>query len=213
MKRAVKERKKINPFDVIVIILIVCLLVTFAYRIYAGVADESHRNEIKYVMEFECDEEYDSLLNHLSEGDAVYFAADGKLLGYLYASEDSENGAVYGIIEDIPTFAGDGELDIPELNGSEDETDSAESGTELESENETVSETESFEVGQKDTVALYKKVKLAGTIRLNIETVRVKSGNYYSIEDTSFVEGSVIEVYTDKTVFTLKVVNIDIVEE
>lgn len=222
MKRAAKERKKINPFDVIVIILIVCLLFAFAYRIYTGVADEAHRNEIKYVMEFECEEEYDSLLNHLAEGDAVYFAADGKLLGYLYAGEDSEKGAVYGIISDIPTFAGDGELDIPQLNAGENETGTSETDTEAESESSSESEsvsdvTDTEDDGsakvQNDAEALYKKIKLGGTIRLNIETVRVKSGNYYSIEDTNFVEGSVIEVYTDKAVFTLKVVNITIVEE
>ncbi len=216
MNRKVKEKRKINPFDVIVIILIVCLLFTFAYRIYVGVADESHRNEIKYVMEFECEEEYDSLLDHLSEGDAVYFAADGKLLGYLYAGEDGERGAVYGIVSDIPTFAGDGELDIPQLNAGENETGSADTDTEPESDDESdesAYETESSAAEPNGASTPYEKIKLGGTIRLNIETVRVKSGNYYSIEDTNFVEGSVIEVYTDKAVFTLKVVNITIVEE
>jgi hypothetical protein len=221
-----REMRRINPFDVIIVILIVCLLFTFAYRIYVGVADETHKNEIKYVMKFECEEEYNSLLDHLSEGDAVYFA-DGKLFGYLYAAEDSEDGAVYAIIDDIPTFAGDGELDLPSLNIGEEIDSGEESAVETESTVEDGSETESKTESETESAGesaetveeqkagsdIYKKIKLGGTIRLNIEAVRVKSGNYYSIGGTNFVEGSVIEVYTDRAVFTIKVINIDIVEE
>ena len=33
-EKKVKERKKINPFDVVVILLVVCLLISFGYKIY-----------------------------------------------------------------------------------------------------------------------------------------------------------------------------------
>ena len=48
---------------------------------------------------------------------------------------------------------------------------------------------------------------------MNSETVKVKSGNYYSIGDTNFTVGSVIEVYTDDAIFTLKVAKISLIEQ
>lgn len=207
MAQTKKEKKRVNAFDVVVILLTVCLLLTFAYRIYAGLADESYRSEIKYVMAFECDAEYDSILNYLSEGDAVYLASDGTLLGYLYVGEDDENGAVYQIVDDIPTFAGAGELYGNGAN-AENSDPEAESGSEAESSAETETTP-----AQPQAYVPYDTVKLGGQIRLNIETMRVKSGNYYTIGKISFTEGSTVEVYTDSAVFTLKVTNITLAEE
>ncbi len=87
-----KERKKINAFDVVVILLLVCLAATFGYRIYAGIdADNPNNNVVKYIVEFECDDEYDSLLAYLDTGDAVYFG-ENKLFGFLYTEDGSEEG-------------------------------------------------------------------------------------------------------------------------
>ncbi len=97
MARKNKERKKINPFDVAVILLLICLVATFAYRVYAGIsADDPENKEVKYIMEFTCEEEYDSILSYLAPGDAVYFG-DEKLLGFLYAGE--EENAVYAVVD------------------------------------------------------------------------------------------------------------------
>ena len=196
-----KEKKRLNVFDAVIILLLLCLLISFGYRIWAGMeSNSSGMREAYYVLEFECDAEYDSLLRYLEHGDAVYFAADGKLLGYLYAGEDDENGAIYEIVDDIPTFAGD--------------VDEKEEGTEAASESGAA-------VGEYDNSlytpaplpeTVYEVIRLGGQIALNSETVKVKSGNYYFIGETNFTEGSVIEVYTIDAVFTLKVVNVEIIE-
>lgn len=194
-----KEKRRLNVFDAVIILLLLCLLISFGYRIWAGMdSNSSGMRDAYYVMEFECDAEYDSLLRYLEQGDAVYFSADGKLLGYLYADEDDENGAIYEIVDDIPTFAGDGD---------EEETEAAsESGAAVgEYDN-------SLYIPNPLPETVYDVVRLGGQIALNAETVKVKSGNYYFIGETNFTKGSVIEVYTDDAVFTLKVVNVEIIE-
>ncbi|MBQ8408973.1 MAG: hypothetical protein IJY39_08930 [Clostridia bacterium] len=194
-----KEKRRVNVFDVVILLLLLCLVASFVYRIYMGIdKDKASVNDAYYVMSFECDREYDSLLRYLESGDAVYFAADGKLLGYLYAGEDSENGAIYEIIDDIPTFAGD------------------QIGTEAQEESETEAGVGEYDNSLYQPSALpeqtYKYVRIGGQIGLNSETVKVKNGSYYFIGETNFTVGSVIEVYTDDAVFTIKVVNIEIIE-
>lgn len=87
MKNANKEKRRINAFDVLVIFLVICLLATFAYRVYEGLSKESDRGRSSYLVYFECKSEYDSLIKHLHAGDAVYFASTGELLGYLHADD------------------------------------------------------------------------------------------------------------------------------
>lgn len=82
-----KDRKKINPFDVVVVLLILCLVGTLGYRVYQGVADPSFQKDSKYVVTFECDEEYRSVVKYLENNEAVYFSANGELFGNLYAEK------------------------------------------------------------------------------------------------------------------------------
>lgn len=101
MKNANKEKRKINAFDVLVIFLVICLLATFAYRIYDELSKESARGSSGYVISFECKSEYDSLIKHLSAGESVYFAATGELLGYIHA--DPANSQVLYVIPEETT--------------------------------------------------------------------------------------------------------------
>ena len=196
------EKRRLNVFDAVILLLLLCLVISFGYRIYLGIdKNASGIEDAYYIMSFECDREYDSLLRYLENGDAVYFASDGKLLGHLYAGAEHENGAVYEIVDDIPTFAGVDE------SGSETDVE--------ESESETLGVGQydnSLQVPSKLPDQTYEVVRLGGQIALNSETVKVKSGGYYFIGETNFTEGSVIEVYTVDAVFTIKVVDIEIIE-
>ena len=51
----------------------------------------------------------------------------------------------------------------------------------------------------------YLTASFKGTLRLASNAVKAKNGNYYSVEDMNISVGSTIEVYTEKTVFTLTV--------
>ncbi len=177
--------RRFNVFDLIVILLVIVLIASFVYRIYVGVDKVSDKAVGRYAINFESDSEYNSLLKYVKEGDAVYFEHSGVLLGYLYAGEDDENGAIYELIDDIPTFA------------EKESTDTAE-------------EAENVELVAAG--AEYKKIKIAGQIRLNVDTVKIKNAGHYVIGDTNICEGSVINVYTEKARFTLTVKDIFILE-
>ena len=190
-----KEKKKIriNIFDVVVILLVVALMVTLVFRIYSGANKFSRQAEATYVLEFECDSEYNSLLYYVSEGDTVYFVSNGDILGYLHADENSERGVMYEIVDDIPTFA--------------EETVS----TDVEPE-------EDMEITDEDIEesaiinSSYRKIKIGGKLTLNSEAVKVKTGGYYTVGDINVTEGSIINVYTDNAEFTLKVISISVLD-
>lgn len=98
-----KNRKRLNVIDAIIILLLIALVGTFAYGIYSKVYSKPSSADSKYRVVFECSEEYyyNSILNYLSDGEAVYFAADGVLLGNIYdANPNDEVGAVYEISDD-----------------------------------------------------------------------------------------------------------------
>ena len=95
-----KKIKKFNVLDVVVILLVILLIATFIYRIYVGVDKVSNQENSKYVMTFECDSEYNSLLDYLQSGEAVYLEYDGVFLGRLYADDESTKEAVYEIIDE-----------------------------------------------------------------------------------------------------------------
>lgn len=206
MSKMKRERKRINAFDVVIILLILSLVVTFGYRVYRGVEDKGTQVGMKYIMHFECESVYSSLLDYLENGDALYLASDGKLLGYLYAEEDDERGAVYEIIDDIPTFA-DEEGMLQSETGSESGTEDNIDPENIESESDTSNIEKNIPKAER-----YDMIKIGGQIRLNIKTVRVHNGDYYSIGGTNFTEGSVIKVYTDDTEFTILVTDIAIAE-
>ena len=192
---SVKEKKKIhiNIFDVVVILLVVALLVTLIFRIYSGANKFSRKAEATYVLEFECDSEYNSLLNYVNEGDAVYFVSNGDVLGYLYADENGEIGVMYEILDDIIALA---EETVPNDNEPEENI-----GIEVEGVEESAAVNSS-----------YRKIKIGGRLTLSSEAVKVKTGGYYTVGDINVTEGSIINVYTDTTEFTLKVISISVLD-
>ena len=192
---SVREKKKIriNIFDVVVVLLVVALLVTLVFRIYSGASKFSRKSEATYVLEFECDSEYNSLLNYVSEGDTVYFVSNGDILGYLYSDENGERGAMYEIIDDIVALA---EETVPNDNEVEEEIGIAVEGVE-----------ESAVI-----ISSYRKIKIGGRLTLNSEAIKVKTGGYYTVGDINVTEGSVINVYTDTAEFTLKVISISVLD-
>ena len=205
-----KQKKGINAFDAVVILLLLCLVATFAYRIFTGFGkSEDGVAGSKYVMEFQCDGEYNSILRYLQNGDAVYLASDGKLLGYLYTGSEYENGAIYEI---VGVGARTMVVETSEESALPVETVGAEDGAvEIES-----GANDGYYLPTPSLPAadqFYHVVRLGGQLALNSETVKVKSGNYYSIGDTNFTVGSVIEVYTDDAIFTLKVAKISLIEQ
>ena len=181
--------KKFNVFDVVVILLVISLIATFVYKIWVGAEKVSRRIESQYIISFECDSSYNSALKYLKDGDAVYFASNGTLLGYLSSDEENDNAAIFEIIDDIPTFADeangtsspDGESDLPVAN-------------------------------ELSVYNGYKTIKMGGQIAMNVDTVKVKIGGYYTIDDMNVTEGSVIKVYTDTVEFTITVKSIQRME-
>ena len=158
-----RERKKINAFDVVIILLILCLIATFAYRVYDGIADPTMNKDPKYVVTFNCDDEYISLAKYLENGEAVYFEKNGALLGNLYA----ENGGA-----PVMPLAGDPD-------------------------------------GEEGATNVYEKTELSGKLKLNANSVAVAGGNYYTVGDVNVTVGSEIRVFTEDTVFTLRVESIN----
>ena len=84
-----KAKRRINPFDVVIVLLVLCLLATFGYRIYKGVEDKSDSKTSKYVLSFHCSENVDSLADYLEKGTPVYLSANNEVLGYIYDGKDS----------------------------------------------------------------------------------------------------------------------------
>ena len=64
IKKAKKNRSKISPLDVVIFLLVLCLILVFAYRLYVGIAKMTENNNSKYVMKFECENEYNSILSY-----------------------------------------------------------------------------------------------------------------------------------------------------
>ena len=81
--KAKKTRKKVNPFDVIIVMLILCLIGSLAYRVYDGVSVEKADENSKYVIEFICDDAYNSTVNYLGNKTQIYLPG-GELLGDIY---------------------------------------------------------------------------------------------------------------------------------
>ena len=173
-----KVRKKVNPFDVVVILLVVCLLVSFGYRLYVGIADESTRYVSEYVVEFES-ESCRSILAYLSRGTAVYLASNGELIGYFYADDTDKLGPVY---------------QLPDQN-DKDEVKATEGN------------------GENNAFSEYANVRFGGKIRFSSNAVRVKTGDYFTVGGINLTAGSVVEVYTEKAVFTMTVKGFDTVHE
>lgn len=173
-----RDRKTLNPFDVVVVLLILCLVGTLGYRVYEGVANPSFQKDSKYVVTFECDEEYNSVIKYLENNEAVYFSANGELFGNLYAEKTGDD--VVSVIADA---------DIDDTEATEMET-----------------------IGIEDASDAYKCVKFTGKLKLNADAIFVSSGNYYAIGEMNFNKGSVIKVYTEDAVFTIRVTGISVIQ-
>ena len=107
--RVKKARGRVNPFDFIIILLLVGLLGTLGYRVYDGVVDRESKKSSGYIMHFECDGVYNSLKDSLLEDKTVYLA-NGETLGkmsvvgnFYYAPENSETEESSGV-DDIETI-------------------------------------------------------------------------------------------------------------
>ena len=100
MAKTVKEKKtrgrRINAFDVMIILLVVCLVAALGYRIYTGVSDPGVGSTSNYVIEFECEDVYNSLADYIEKDEQVYVAKNGLLLGSVYI--DKKGGAPLELI-------------------------------------------------------------------------------------------------------------------
>lgn len=179
VKMKKKRDKRVSALDVVIVLLIIGLIAAFAYRVYDGIADPVFKKSSQYTVSFVCDEEYNSVAKYLSDGEAVYIASTGELLGNLYAKKAGEP---------VITVSG-GTPEIQPDAGTETGTDA---GT-------------GEEVATESQEPLYEKVVLSGNLKLSADAEMVSAGNYYTVGGINIVGGSVIEVYTEDAVFTLTV--------
>ena len=171
--------KRITAFDIMVILLILCLVATVAYRIYMESNNDKVGVASKYIIEFEC-EDYDSLARYLAAGESVYLSSNGRLLGEIYKSWSDPHAIS---VEYLETDGGD----------------------QIESDNEAQS-------AEDETSVSYKMAKMTGKLKLNTDVTASKEGTYYSLGEVSFSKGSVINVYTDDSEFTITIKNITTVK-
>ena len=141
------------------------------------------------MARFECEGVYNSLVNYLGEDTAVYLS-NGELFGYIYSGKDGGDG-----VKVLEKMTEETEDVLPDI-------DVHETVETIESETQAKEEVEESEF-------LYGIVKLGGAVRLNHESVKVEDGGYYTVGEVNFAVGSVIEVHTDKAVFTIRIVGID----
>ncbi len=95
-----KLKRKINIIDVVIILLILALIATCIYKINSELNSNTlGKKHSNYVLKFECEGEYNSILKYLKNSDTVYFASDGTVLGYIYDPNTSDDlDPVYEII-------------------------------------------------------------------------------------------------------------------
>lgn len=102
-KKIKKTKVKINAFDVFVMLLVLCLIATVAYKVYTSISSDNNTKNSYVTMTFKCDGEYSSILDYLSEGEAVYLES-GEILGYIHKNPDNEE--LFTITEHIGDVAG-----------------------------------------------------------------------------------------------------------
>ena len=99
-----KTKKRINVIDVVIIILVLVLVASVVYRVYGAISNGgASSGQSDYIVKFECDSEYNSLIKYLGEGQEVYFESNGVLLGYIYDDPSDERKAVYEIPKETVT--------------------------------------------------------------------------------------------------------------
>lgn len=105
MGNMTKNKKKINVIDVVIILLVLALIGTAAYRIYSEITKNISAKKSNIILTFECEVTYDSILQHVKNGDAVYLSSDGTLLGYLFKA-DGATDALYCLTDDTDSSEG-----------------------------------------------------------------------------------------------------------
>ena len=181
-----KTKKRINVIDVIIILLVLALIGTVVYRVYSVINDGSSKKGSNYIVTFECDSEYNTMIEYLTNGKAVYLVSNKSLLGYIYDDPDDNESAVYELVSDLP-------------ESTERDSEGADANTESESETAT----------EAKVVDVYQKVRLSGKLKLSSEAAKAKDGDYYTINGRNITVGSTLEVYTNEAVFILTVKSID----
>lgn len=153
-----KTKKRINVIDVIIILLVLALIGTVVYRVYSVINDGSSKKGSNYIVTFECDSEYNTMIEYLTNGKAVYLVSNKSLLGYIYDDPDDNESAVYELVSDLP-------------ESTERDSEGADANTESESETAT----------EAKVVDVYQKVRLSGKLKLSSEAAKAKDGDYYTI--------------------------------
>ncbi len=172
-----------NAFDVFIILLALLLICTTVYRLIGGFDIGNVDRGDEYIVEFECEEEYNSLAKYIESGDNVYIMSTGELLGSIY-TDDSKG-------ESLPIWQYRENVDIV----IEDQTVPAEGES-----NGGILNTEKEED--------YYKTTLRGKLLLSDKAKPNNNEVYFSIEDFNLTKGSKLSVYTDDTIFTIEVLNI-----
>ncbi|MBE6684170.1 MAG: hypothetical protein E7592_00790 [Ruminococcaceae bacterium] len=170
-----RSGRRITAFDIMVILLVLCLIGTVVYRVYTEIDNDKAGITSKYSIEFEC-EDYDSLAKYLLDEEEVYLASNGRLLGEIYKGWNDAQ-AIY--------------VEYSDTEG----TEQTESGNDEQS-------------AKNETAVSYRMAKMTGKMRLNLEVLASKEGNYYSLGEVNFSKGSVIDVYTDDAEFTITITSI-----
>ena len=96
MSEKAKKKVRLNVIDILIIFLVIALIATVVYRLYTGINHKTSAASSKYVITFQTDDQYDSMVSYLSEGKAVYFLDNGQLLGNMYTPSD-KNAPAYAI--------------------------------------------------------------------------------------------------------------------
>lgn len=169
-----REHRRINAFDVMIILLALCLVGALGYRVYQGMATPNLVSNSKFIVEFECDEIYNSLADYVENDDVVYLAASGEVLGHIYMTKD----------------------DTAALEIITEETEPAPDEETTEAEEDVVS---------------YEKVKAHGKLKLNADAIEADD-NYFTVGEIGFTTGSVIEVYTSKATFIIRITGIQAID-
>ena len=71
MEKTSKAKRRLNVIDVLIIMLILALLATVGYRVYAQISENGEGEKSDFVIVFESDAEYRSMIKTIKNGDEV----------------------------------------------------------------------------------------------------------------------------------------------